>query len=253
MPGMPGYNWHYFSGNEVYWKTRWEDNIEPWYVIRKEQWEKISAEQNAILLPHGQDLWRDGDPATYPGSDGVKPENETYGTSGMGIWRICLVVPDTYKGFRFWRNTSVATLGAGQIETFPAGTLGYEFAFEQPAFETTYPKGRIALSSTANGGQTQKLSFTGIPAEPWFLVREPYNGHGALDGTHDLGNDAPSADMQQATVNLFADMGVQPLTLQAGLIPATASTDLTKPFSIIISPMNGVPVQQNNNMIITGT
>ncbi len=27
--------------------------------------------------------------------------------------------------------------------------------------------------------------------------------------------------MQQATVNLFADMGVQPATLQAGLVAAT--------------------------------
>ncbi len=35
--------------------------------------------------------------------------------------------------------------------------------------------------------------------------------------------------MQQATVNLFADMGVQPATLQSGLTPATASTDTTAP------------------------
>ena len=34
--------------------------------------------------------------------------------------------------------------------------------------------------------------------------------------------------MQQATVNLFADMGVQPATLQAGLVAATASTDTTR-------------------------
>ena len=34
--------------------------------------------------------------------------------------------------------------------------------------------------------------------------------------------------MQQATVNLFADMGAQPATLQAGLVAATASTDATR-------------------------
>ena len=33
--------------------------------------------------------------------------------------------------------------------------------------------------------------------------------------------------MQQATVNLLADMDVQPATLQAGLVAATASTDTT--------------------------
>ena len=35
--------------------------------------------------------------------------------------------------------------------------------------------------------------------------------------------------MQQATVNLFADMGVQPLTLQPGLVLAPPSTDTVAP------------------------
>ena len=35
--------------------------------------------------------------------------------------------------------------------------------------------------------------------------------------------------MQQATVNLFADMGVQPGTLQAGLVAASQSTDVFVP------------------------
>ena len=35
----------------------------------------------------------------------------------------------------------------------------------------------------------------------------------------------PEAAIRQATVNLFADMGVQPATLQPGLVAATASTD----------------------------
>ena len=52
-----------------------------------------------------------------------------------------------------------------------------------------------------------------------------------LDSNHD--NDqgfttpAASKDMQQATVNLFADMGVQPATIQSSLLLATQSTDTT--------------------------
>ena len=42
--------------------------------------------------------------------------------------------------------------------------------------------------------------------------------------------------MQQATVNLFADMGAQPYTLISGLTAATASTDTTAPTSTITSP-----------------
>ena len=42
--------------------------------------------------------------------------------------------------------------------------------------------------------------------------------------------------MQQATVNLFADMGAQPDSLISGLVAATASTDTTAPTSTITSP-----------------
>ena len=43
--------------------------------------------------------------------------------------------------------------------------------------------------------------------------------------------------MQQATVNLFADMGVQPETVQPGLVAATASNDTTAPVSAVASPL----------------
>jgi hypothetical protein len=39
----------------------------------------------------------------------------------------------------------------------------------------------------------------------------------------------PDPNMQQATVNLLAGMGVQPATLQLGLTPASMSTDTTPP------------------------
>ena len=42
-----------------------------------------------------------------------------------------------------------------------------------------------------------------------------------LDAKHDRGSAAADVRMQQATVNLFADMGVQPATLQPGLVAAT--------------------------------
>ena len=41
-------------------------------------------------------------------------------------------------------------------------------------------------------------------------------------------------------VNLFADMGVQPGTLEAGLVPANKTTDTTKPVSTINAP-SGTP------------
>jgi hypothetical protein len=45
--------------------------------------------------------------------------------------------------------------------------------------------------------------------------------------------------VQQATVNLFADMGVEPAALQPDLKPARASTDTTGPLAKINSPQDG--------------
>ena len=59
--------------------------------------------------------------------------------------------------------------------------------------------------------------------------------------------------MQQATVNLLADMGAQPATLDAGLTPATASTDTTPPTSTITSPSAGATFTNGDTVTISGT
>src|ERR1035438_10758257 len=59
--------------------------------------------------------------------------------------------------------------------------------------------------------------------------------------------------MQQATVNLFADMGVQPATLQPGLVPASKSTDTTPPASTISAPASGSTVNTGTPVTISGT
>jgi hypothetical protein len=59
--------------------------------------------------------------------------------------------------------------------------------------------------------------------------------------------------MQQVTVNLFADMGIQPATLQAGLVAASPSTDVTAPSSTITFPTSGTTVTRNSTITVTGT
>jgi hypothetical protein len=59
--------------------------------------------------------------------------------------------------------------------------------------------------------------------------------------------------MRQATVNLFADMGAQPATLQPGLTAATASTDTTAPVATIAAPAGGTTVQAGSPVTISGT
>ncbi len=78
-----------------------------------------------------------------------------------------------------------------------------------------------------------------------------------LDNVHDVFTAtpprAPDVRMQQATVNLFADMGVQPETLHAGLVAASASTDASTPSSAITAPAPGVVVSSGTKVTIAGT
>ena len=74
-----------------------------------------------------------------------------------------------------------------------------------------------------------------------------------LDANHDRGSAAADVRMQQATLNLLADMGAQPGTLQPELTPATASTDASAPSSAITSPAPNATVQPGSQVTITGT
>src|SRR6185312_44411 len=74
-----------------------------------------------------------------------------------------------------------------------------------------------------------------------------------LDSNHDSEPSLPDVRMKQATVNLFADMGVQPATLQTGLVAASPSNDVTPPTSTITFPASGASVKRNDTVTITGT
>jgi len=72
-----------------------------------------------------------------------------------------------------------------------------------------------------------------------------------LEATHTISGTPTDFNMQQATVNLLADMGVQPGTLQGGLLPATPSTDTVPPRSTIIPPTPGITA--GSPVTISGT
>jgi len=82
---------------------------------------------------------------------------------------------------------------------------------------------------------------TGIPPER-------ANPTGAIRIGVDL--NGPVRAIQQATVNLFADMGVRPGSLQPELVPATRSADALAPVSRILSPASDTAVA--GSMRITG-
>ena len=167
---------------------------------------------------------------------------------------------------RFWRNTSVADLAEGASATLADGTLGYEW--DEDLDNGFRPAGLVRMSTTtvenapvlADYGSTFGIGY----GDPLLTLYRAVSGalvFGAgtvqwswgLDANHDRAGTPIDARMQQATVNLFADMGVQPATLQQGLIVGTASTDATAPISTITTPSAGATVPEGIPMVISGT
>src|SRR5712691_8508753 len=145
-----GVNLTFFSANEVFWKTRWENSTDgsntPYrtLVCYKE------THANQVIDPADPPTWTGTwrDPRFSPPADGGRPENGLTGTIFYvnGTRTDAISVPAAYKNLRFWRNTSVATLGTGQVKTFAAGTLGFEW--DQDLDNGFRPGGLIDLSST---------------------------------------------------------------------------------------------------------
>ena len=248
----------FFSGNEVYWKTRWENSTDAsntsyrTLVCYKEgsQGEDACGSKCDPMPGVWTGLWRTGCPEI---TDACKPENALTGQISWEGTTAAIKVPAAFRNLRFWRNTTIAGMADGQTIVFPNGTLGYEWDWEQPAHAASYPKGRILLSSTTETGKTHKLSLYKHSSGALVFGAGTVQWSWGLDGVHDRGIDAPSTDMQQATVNLFADMGVQPTSLQTSLVVAAASSDVVAPISTISFPTQGTSIQKNVPINITGS
>ena len=254
----------FFSGNEVFWKTRWENSYRT-LVCYKE------THANAVIDPLDPSTWTGTwrDPRFSPPADGNRPENELSGTffsvnccnAGLAVQ-----VPAEDGQLRFWRNTSLQSLAAGTTATLTSDTLGYEW--DEELDNGSRPAGLIHLSTTPTSvsSQLQDYGSTYAPGSATHnttLYRAPSGalvfGAGTvqwtwgLDSNHDRGSAAADPRMQQAVVNLFADMGVQPTALQTGLVLASQSTDTTPPTAVITSPENGAVVSFGSSVSITGT
>ena len=260
-----GVNLAFWSGNEVYWKVRWETSIDgngtPYrtMVTYKETWGGTPDPSSV-----GTGTWRDprfADP-------GQKPENALTGTMfTVDSYRLdTITIPYDYSNLRFWRNTDVSELQPGQTYSLVQNLLGYEWDSD---VENGYrPAGLINMSlstvsvdtylrdyGTSVGPATVNHSLTMYRAESGALVF----GAGTvfwswgLDSNHEGANTPTDPNVQQAMVNMFADMGIQPGTLDASLILATQSTDTVKPTSTITSPTLGASFLEGQRVTITGS
>ena len=252
----------FFSGNELFWKTRWEPSLDGNPYGTLVSYKETYASAKIDPSPSWTGTWRD--PRFSPPSDGGRPENALTGTlytvnccQSEADQNFSIQVPEPFGKFRLWRDTSVAALAAGTTAVFPPGTLGYEW--DEDIDNGARPAGLAQLSSaTYNVGQRLidygNTSSPG-PATHHLTLYRQSNGalvFGAgtirwawgLDATHDYPNPPVDIRMQQATVNLFADMGVQPASIQPGLVPAMISGDAASPASTIDPPTSAFGLQQ---------
>jgi len=269
-----GLNLIFMSGNEVYWKTRWEPSIDgsntPFrtLVCYKE------TRFNAPLDPLDESptfewtgTWRD--PRFSPPAEGGKPENNLTGT----IFQVdsfradSIQIPSSMSGLWFWRNTpNVSRLANGATWSLTQNLLGYEW--DGSPDNGFAPAGMIDLSSTTLAVNTYLLDYgtttgNGTATHNLTLYRDPSShalvfGAGTvywswgLSAEHDLSPTPTDPDVQQAMVNLLADMGVQPGSLQTGLIAAVQSTDTTPPISSISTPANNASFVEGQPVTISG-
>lgn len=259
-----GVNLAFWSGNECYWKVRWENSIDGngtayrTMVCYKETW-GTSVDPSAI----GTGTWRD---PRYADA-GQEPENSLTGTMFTvdSYRQDAISIPYDYSNLRFWRNTDVAELAPGQTYQLTKNLLGYEW--DSDVENGFRPDGLVNLSlssisvdtylrdyGTTVGAAVATHSLTMYRAESGALVF----GAGTvfwswgLSTAHEGAATPTDPNVQQAMINMFADMGIQPTTLDASLILATASPDHLKPTSTI-APGLATNFVEGQHVSITGT
>ncbi len=267
-----GVNLAFFSGNEIFWKTRWENSIDGTNTPNRTLVTYKETHANAVIDPQDPPVWTGTwrDKRFSPPADGGRPENALTGTlfrvNGIRL-NDAVKVSGDYASLRFWRNTAVASLPTTQSITFPTGILGVEW--DESPDNGFQPAGLIKMSSTTldvsgyylvdngsnygPGSATHSLTLYKYPSGSLVFGAGMINWSWGLDRNHDNGSNPPDRNMQQATVNLLADMHAQPVTLQSDLVAAAASTDSTPPSSSITSPANGASISGATTISGTAT
>ena len=261
----------FFSGNEMFWKTRWEPSISAGATPNRTLVTYKETHFDATVDPLEPAVWTGTwrDPRFSPPADGGRPENAVTGQFFVvNSGTTDIKVPAQYSALRLWRNTPVASLTAGQSVTLDAGagTLGYEW--DEDADNGFRPPGLIDMSSTTNtaaevfidygtsvrqnSSATHHLTLYRAASGALVFGAGTVQWSWGLDSDHPSSH-APDRTMQQATVNLFADMGAQPYALISGLVPASASTDTTPPTATITSPSPGANLADGAQVTISGT
>ena len=263
-----GVNLAFWSGNESYWETWWAPSLDSTPDAYRTLVTYKESNSNADIDPSSQwsGTWRD---SRSINPDGSNPENSLTGTIFMvNSYRSDTIsVSSDYSKLLFWANTDVANLQPGQSVTLAPGTLGYEWDIDwDNGFR---PAGLIDLSSTTVTVDTLLKNpwwsegsghVTGPATHSLTLYRADSGalvfGAGTVFWAYNLDSDNLAGvpadhNAQQAMINLFAQMGIQPETLQSGLVLSVLSNDHTAPDAAVSSVSGSTKI--GSQVTIKGT
>jgi hypothetical protein len=262
-----GVNLAFFSGNEVFWRTRWEKSVDgtgtPYrtLVCYKETW----ADAKIDPSDEWTGTWRD--PRFRGSGDRARAENGLTGTLYMATNVDLAIQVTAQEGrLRLWRNTAAANMINGDVMTLAPHTLGYES--DEDLDNGFRPPGLIRLSTTIGAvpdflRDYGRLSTPGQTEHHMTLYRAASGAlvfsagtiqwSWGLDANHDGAQEPADERMQQATVNLLADMGAQPTTLDRVLVPATKSQDTQAPGTTVTSPRRDLSVTPGESVTVQGS
>ncbi len=262
-----GVNLAFFSGNEVYWRTRYEPSIDGTttadrtLVTYKETWSDAKVDPSSEWTG----TWRDPRFATKAQGGGL-PENALTGTLYMANnTDLPVTVTQAEAQLRLWRGTGLSSMTTATTALAPH-TVGYES--DEDLDNGARPAGLVQLSTTV-GATPQYLRDYGRTVTPGTtthhvtLYRAPSGalvfGAGTvqwawgLSADHDGAGAPADPRMQQATLNVLSDMGAQPTTLMAGLTNPQAAADTTAPTTVITTPAAGATIGNGSRVTVTGT
>ena len=257
-----GVNLAFFSGNEAYWKTRWEPSQDGTttanrtLVCYKDTWANTQIDPVTSTS-----TWRD------PRFGVGQPENAMTGTLFVSNSTDLPITVNADEGkLRLWRGTSLASQAPGASTALAPHTVGYES--DEDVDNGFRPAGLIRLSTVTGTSQSLLQDFGNVatkvgPTTHHLTMYRASSGalvFGAgtvqwtwgLDTHHDGIVSPTDTRMQQGTVNLLADMSAFVTTPINGLIAASKSTDSTAPVAVITSPTAG-SIQQGSSVFVAGT
>lgn len=254
-----GVNLNFWSGNESYWTTELLPSIDGSGDPNRTL---VTYKTTTTGLANPDGVWTG---QTRDPSGGLIPENGLSGQMYLVDWDKttplhAINVPYQYAQLSIWKNTDVANLQPGETYTSQSDYLGYEWDVNGTSNDLANngfsPPGLVTLSSTTVTTSALSANYlatagtvTGTPTHNLTFYRAPSGalvfGAGtvmwswSLSSLHTPGpagspDDAPTDPaIQQAMVNLLAEEGIQPETLDSSLVLATQSTDFLPPTSVI--------------------